>query len=84
MKGRNAYIDCNTVLFRHKQLLNDGLVKKYRMGYNTEVVAPHSGNGREVNAMDLLASFLISVFAGVVASYIYEWLRGDKRGNDSE
>lgn len=33
--------------------------------------------------MELLISFLISVLAGVAANYIFKWLNGDKRGNDT-
>ena len=40
------------------------------------------GNRKEVQAMELLISFFISVLAGVVANYIFKWLDRDKHGND--
>lgn len=42
------------------------------------LLADSSGNRGEVNEMELVISFVISVIAGVVTHYICKWLDGDE------
>lgn len=37
-------------------------------------------HGEEVNTMEILTSFLVSVVAGVVGYYVCKWLDRDSKG----
>jgi len=39
---------------------------------------PYTGTERGCAIMDILASFLVAVMAGVACHYIIKWLDGDK------
>ena len=46
--------------------------------YNSNVTASQTGDRKEVPAVEILLSLIVSVVAGVISHFICKWLDGHK------
>jgi len=58
----------------------DGIAGTVELWYNISTALPHTGHRKGVASLELLASFLMSVGASVVGSYISKWLDRHRKG----
>jgi hypothetical protein len=65
----------NCVRLGHRYL---NLAKDVEFCYNLPAALLHSGNREEVDAMEILIGFLVSVGASIVGNYVSKWL--DRHG----